>query len=85
MPSGGRSIGDGGDVTVRLNFIPDLKGKTFLDIGSEEGYAVFNAIKKGASFAKGLNIEELIDKNSLAQWSEPPSKLILSFLQFCDV
>ena len=41
LPSGGRTIGDGGDVTVRLNFIPNLTGKTFLDIGSEEGYAVF--------------------------------------------
>ena len=58
LPSGGRSIGDGGDVTVRLNYIQNINGKTFLDIGAEEGYAVFDAIKKGAKFAKGLNIEE---------------------------
>ena len=58
LPSGGKSIGDGGDVSFRLNFIPDLKNKTFLDIGSEEGYSVFNAIEKNAKFAKGLNIYE---------------------------
>jgi len=58
LPSGGKSIGDGGDVTFRLNFIPDLKNKTFLDIGSEEGYAVLNAVQKNAKFAKGLNIYE---------------------------
>jgi SAM-dependent methyltransferase len=58
LPSGGKTIGDQGDITNRLNFIPNLSGKTFLDIGSEEGYAVFNAINKGAKFAKGLNIEE---------------------------
>ena len=58
LPSGGKSIGDQGDITFRLNFIPDLKNKTFLDIGSEEGYAVFNAIEKNAKFAKGLNIYE---------------------------
>ena len=58
LPSGGKSIGDGGDVTFRLNFIPDLKNKTFLDIGSEEGYSVFSAVQKNAKFAKGLNIYE---------------------------
>lgn len=58
LPGGGRSIGDGGDVDFRLNFIPDLTGKTFLDIGSEEGYSVFNAIEKNADFAKGINIKE---------------------------
>ena len=58
LPSGGKTIGDQGDVSNRLNFIPNLSEKTFLDIGSEEGYAVFDAIKKGAKFAKGLNIEE---------------------------
>ncbi len=58
LPSGGKTIGDGGPVENRLNFIPNLKGKTFLDVGSEEGYAVFDAIKKNAKFAKGLNIEE---------------------------
>ena len=58
LPSGGKSIGDQGDITFRLNFIPDLKDKTFLDIGSEEGYAALNAIKKNAKFAKGLNIYE---------------------------
>ena len=71
LPSGGRSIGDGGDVTARLNFIPNLKGKTFLDIGSEEGYAVFNAIKKGASFAKGLNIEESKDYDYFPEYFRP--------------
>ncbi len=58
LPSGGKTIGDGGDVSNRLNFIPNLSGKSFLDIGSEEGYAVFDALKKNAKFAKGLNIEE---------------------------
>ena len=58
LPSGGRAIGDGGDVAHRLNFIPALNGKTFLDIGSEEGYSVFNALQKGARYAKGLNIHE---------------------------
>tara|TARA_B100001057_G_scaffold33526_1_gene30430 strand:+ start:648 stop:1760 length:1113 start_codon:yes stop_codon:yes gene_type:complete len=58
LPSGGKTLGDQGDVNNRLNFIPNLSGKTFLDIGSEEGYAVFDAMKKGAKFAKGLNIEE---------------------------
>ena len=71
LPSGGRSIGDGGDVTVRLNFIPDLTGKTFLDIGSEEGYAVFHAIKKGASFAKGLNIEETKEYDYFPEYFRP--------------
>ena len=71
LPSGGKSIGDGGDVTARLSFIPDLKGKTFLDIGSEEGYAVFNAIKKGASFAKGLNIEETIEYDYFPEYFRP--------------
>lgn len=58
LPSGGRTIGDGGPVDFRLNFIPDLSDKTFLDIGSEEGYSVFNACLKNAKFAKGLNIYE---------------------------
>ena len=71
LPSGGRSIGDGGDVTARLNFIPDLKGKTFLDIGSEEGYAVFDAIKKGASFAKGLNIEQKKEYEYFPEYLRP--------------
>ena len=58
LPSGGKTIGDSGDVTFRLNFIPDLSGKSFLDIGSEEGYAVFTALNRNAEFAKGLNIFE---------------------------
>ena len=58
LPSGGKTIGDQGDVTNRLKYIPNLKNKTFLDIGSEEGYAVFDALKKEAKFAKGLNIHE---------------------------
>ena len=45
LPSGGKTIGDGGPVASRLSYIPDLTGKSFLDIGSEEGYAVFNAKK----------------------------------------
>ena len=59
LPSGGKTIGDQGDVTNRLAYIPNLKDKTFLDIGSEEGYAVFDALKKGSKFAKGLNIHEI--------------------------
>ncbi len=58
LPSGGKTIGDGGDVANRLKFIPNLRNKTFLDVGSEEGYAVFDAINKDAKFAKGLNIDE---------------------------
>ena len=58
LPSGGQTIGDQGEVGFRLNFIPDLTNKTFLDVGSEEGYAVFEAVKKNAKFAKGLNIIE---------------------------
>ena len=56
LPSGGTSIGDGGPVENRLQLYR-LKRKSFLDIGSEEGYAVFEAIKN-AKFAKGLNINE---------------------------
>jgi SAM-dependent methyltransferase len=73
LPSGGRSIGDGGDVAMRLNFIPNLTGKTFLDIGSEEGYAVFDALKKGAKFAKGLNIEESKEYDFFPEHSRPDS------------
>tara|TARA_B100001093_G_scaffold434888_1_gene432586 strand:- start:1922 stop:3031 length:1110 start_codon:yes stop_codon:yes gene_type:complete len=58
LPSGGETIGDQGEVNFRLNFIPDLTNKTFLDIGSEEGYAVFEALKKNAKIAKGINILE---------------------------
>tara|TARA_A100001011_G_C14302951_1_gene841705 strand:- start:2085 stop:3209 length:1125 start_codon:yes stop_codon:yes gene_type:complete len=58
LPLGGRSIGDQGDVDFRLKFIPDLTNKTFLDVGAEEGYATFEAIKKNAKYAKGLNIYE---------------------------
>ena len=71
LPSGGKTIGDGGDVSFRLNFIPDLKDKSFLDIGSEEGYAVFDAIKKGAKFAKGLNIEEAKEYDFFPNHSRP--------------
>lgn len=73
LPSGGRSIGDGGDVTVRLDFIPNLSGKTFLDVGSEEGYAVFDALKKEAKFAKGLNIEESKEYDFFPEHSRPDS------------
>ena len=71
LPSGGRTIGDGGDVENRLNFIPDLSGKTFLDIGSEEGYAVFDAITKNAKFAKGLNIEESKEYDHFPEYTRP--------------
>lgn len=71
LPSGGRTIGDGGDVTNRLNFIPNLSGKTFLDIGSEEGYAVFNAIGKEAKFAKGLNIVETKEYDYFPEYLRP--------------
>ena len=71
MPSGGKTIGDQGEITSRLNFIPDLSGKTFLDIGSEEGYAVFNAINKGAKFAKGLNIEEEKEYDFFPDYKRP--------------
>ena len=73
LPSGGKSIGDGGDVANRLNFIPDLTGQTFLDIGSEEGYAVFDAIKKNAKFAKGLNIKEKTEYDFFPEHSRPKS------------
>jgi len=71
LPSGGKTIGDGGDVSFRLNFIPDLKNKSFLDIGSEEGYAVLDAIKKGAKFAKGLNIVEAKEYDFFPDHSRP--------------
>jgi len=71
LPSGGKSIGDGGDVANRLSFIPDLTGQTFLDIGSEEGYAVFDAIKKNAKFAKGLNIREKVEYDFFPEHSRP--------------
>ena len=51
-------VWDGGPVENRLKYIPDLLEKSFLDIGTEEGYSVFNAINKNAKFAKGLNINE---------------------------
>jgi len=71
LPSGGRSIGDGGPVENRLQFIPDLSGKSFLDIGSEEGYAVFEAIKKNAKFAKGLNINETKEYDFFPEYFRP--------------
>ena len=71
LPSGGRSIGDGGAVENRLKYIPDLTGKTFLDIGSEEGYAVFEAINKNAKFAKGLNINEVKEYDFFPDYLRP--------------
>ena len=71
LPSGGKTVGDQGDVTNRLIYIPNLKGKTFLDIGSEEGYAVFDALKKGAKFAKGLNIYESKEYDFFPEYSRP--------------
>ena len=71
LPSGGKTIGDGGPVANRLAFIPNLKGKTFLDIGSEEGYSVFNALIKGANFAKGLNINEAKEYDFFPEHSRP--------------
>lgn len=73
LPAGGKTIGDGGDVTFRLNFIPDLSGKSFLDIGSEEGYAVFDALKKNAKFAKGLNILEDKEYDFFPEYLRPSS------------
>ena len=71
LPSGGRSIGDGGPVENRLKYIPDLLGKSFLDIGTEEGYSVFNAITKNAKFAKGLNINESKEYDYFPDYSRP--------------
>ena len=71
LPEGGKTIGDGGDVKFRLNFIPDLTNKTFLDIGSEEGYSVFNAITKNASYAKGINIAEDIEYDFFPEYLRP--------------
>jgi SAM-dependent methyltransferase len=73
LPSGGRSIGDGGPVENRLQYIPDLTDKSFLDIGSEEGYAVFNAIKKNAKSAKGLNINEVTEYDYFPNDKRPKS------------
>ena len=71
LPSGGKTIGDGGPVTNRLSYIPNLTEKSFLDIGSEEGYAVFDAIKKGAKYAKGLNIHEAKEYDYFPEHSRP--------------
>ena len=71
LPGGGKTIGDGGDVNFRLNFIPDLTNKTFLDIGSEEGYSVFNAISKNAKFAKGINIKEDLEYDYFPDYHRP--------------
>jgi SAM-dependent methyltransferase len=71
LPSGGLTIGDGGPVVNRLRYIPDLTDKSFLDIGTEEGYAVFDAVKKGAKFAKGLNIEETKEYDFFPEHSRP--------------
>ena len=49
----------------------DLHNYHNLDIGSEEGYAVFDAIKKGAKFAKGLNIKELKEYDFFPEYSRP--------------
>ncbi|MDC0513898.1 DUF1698 domain-containing protein [Pelagibacteraceae bacterium] len=71
LPEGGKTIGDGGDVSFRLNFIPDLTNKTFLDIGCEEGYSVFNALTKNALHAKGLNIEEDTEYDFFPNYMRP--------------
>jgi len=71
LPSGGKTIGDGGPVASRLSYIPDLTGKSFLDIGTEEGYAVFDALKKNAKFAKGLNILESKEYDFFPEHSRP--------------
>lgn len=73
LPSGGRTIGDGGPVENRLQYIPDLTNKSFLDIGTEEGYSVFNAIKKNASYAKGLNINEVTEYDYFPDYKRPSS------------
>ncbi len=71
LPSGGRSIGDGGPVENRLQYIPDLTNKSFLDIGTEEGYAIFHAIKNNAKFAKGLNINEVNEYDYFPDYERP--------------
>tara|TARA_Y100000389_G_C17437922_1_gene506708 strand:+ start:446 stop:1564 length:1119 start_codon:yes stop_codon:yes gene_type:complete len=71
LPSGGMTIGDSGPIDNRLNYIPELNGKSFLDIGSEEGYAVFQAINKGASLATGFNIKEDIEYDFFPEFSRP--------------
>ena len=42
-----------------------------MDIGSEEGYSVFNALIKGANFAKGLNIDEAKEYDFFPEHSRP--------------
>ena len=42
-----------------------------MDIGSEEGYSVFNALIKGANFAKGLNINEAKEYDFFPEHSRP--------------
>ena len=42
-----------------------------MDIGSEEGYSVFNALTKGANFAKGLNINEAKEYDFFPEHSRP--------------
>ena len=71
LPSGGMTLGDSGPIQNRLNYIPKLDGKSFLDIGSEEGYAVFQAIKKGASIATGLNIKENAEYDFFPEYVRP--------------
>ena len=71
LPSGGETIGDSGNINFRLSFIPDLTSKTFLDIGSEEGYSVFNALKKNATYAKGINIKESSEYDSYPEYLRP--------------
>lgn len=76
LPGGGRSVGDQGNITPRLDVIPNLDGQTFLDIGCEEGYAVFDALRKGASAATGVNIREaseydLFPEHRRSEFSSP--------------
>jgi len=71
LPCGGRSIGDQGEVAYRLDFIQSVEGKSFLDVGTEEGYAVLEAIKKGAKSATGVNIHENIEYDFFPDYFRP--------------
>lgn len=71
LPNGGRTIGDGGPVDWRLKFIPDLTNKSFLDIGTEEGYAALYACTKNAKFVRGINIQETTEYDFFPDYFRP--------------
>ncbi len=79
LPSGGMTIGDQGDVLWRLSHMPDLTGQTVLDVGTEEGYALFGAVERGAAHATGLNIREEEEYDCFPEFARPetrPNQLI---------